>query len=76
VLDEATSHLDIHNERHVMDAIARMRITRVSVAHRPETIAYADARIEVYDGAATSIRHRRHGAGNESARFPVERVND
>lgn len=55
VLDEATSHLDIHNEKHVMDAIARMRVTRVSVAHRPETIAYADHRIEVAEGAASPI---------------------
>lgn len=43
-----------------MDAIARMRITRVSVAHRPETIAYADARIEVRDGAATATRQTGH----------------
>lgn len=62
VLDEATSHLDIHNERHVMDAIARMRITRVSVAHRAETIACADACIEVRDGTTTAMWHRRHEA--------------
>ena len=76
VLDEATSHLDIHNERHVMEAIAHMRITRVSVAHRPETIAFADSRIEVRDGAVTQVRHRRHGPANASARIHAESVDD
>lgn len=41
-LDEAISHLDSENERKVSDAIARMRITRVIVAHRAETIARCD----------------------------------
>ena len=41
-LDEATSHLDIRAERLVSAAIARLRITRVVVAHRPETIASCD----------------------------------
>ncbi|WP_345777452.1 peptidase domain-containing ABC transporter [Luteibacter sp. dw_328] len=76
VLDEATSHLDIHNEKHVMDAIAHMRITRVSVAHRPETIAYADARIEINEGVATSIRHGWKGSGNTLPRMPAEHIND
>lgn len=42
VLDEATSHLDIACERNVSAAIARMRVTRIVIAHRPETIARAD----------------------------------
>jgi ATP-binding cassette subfamily B protein RaxB len=42
VLDEATSHLDIGNERLVTAAVARLRLTRIVVAHRPETIAAAD----------------------------------
>jgi ATP-binding cassette, subfamily B, bacterial CvaB/MchF/RaxB len=40
-LDEATSHLDVALERRVNEAIARLNITRVIVAHRPETIARA-----------------------------------
>lgn len=38
ILDEATSHLDISNEQRVVDALAEMRITRIIVAHRKETI--------------------------------------
>ncbi len=41
-LDEATSHLDVDCERLVSEAIARLAITRVIIAHRPETIASAD----------------------------------
>lgn len=41
VLDEATSHLDVFNERRVNQAIAGLRLTRIVVAHRPETIASA-----------------------------------
>jgi len=37
VLDEATSHLDIMNERAVNEAIKDMKLTRIVVAHRPET---------------------------------------
>jgi ATP-binding cassette subfamily B protein RaxB len=41
VLDEATSHLDVFNERRVNQAIAQLNLTRIVVAHRPETIASA-----------------------------------
>lgn len=42
VLDEATSHLDVDRERIINDAIVAQAITRIVVAHRPETIAAAD----------------------------------
>lgn len=38
LLDEATSHLDIEREKLVNDAFGTMRITRIVIAHRPETI--------------------------------------
>ena len=41
VLDEATSHLDVCNEQIVNAAIRRISLTRILVAHRPETIAMA-----------------------------------
>lgn len=40
-LDEATSHLDLENERQVNKSIKLLRLTRIIVAHRPETIASA-----------------------------------
>jgi len=46
-LDEATSHLDIVTERAVSDAVRRIRLTRVIIAHRPETIAMAGRVIEL-----------------------------
>lgn len=52
-LDEATSHLDIARERRVNDAIKALHITRVIVAHRPETIASADRVLVLEDGRLT-----------------------
>lgn len=49
-LDEATSHLDPHSEQKVNAAISKLKITRVSVAHRSETIASADRRIVLANG--------------------------
>lgn len=42
VLDEATSHLDLGNERSVNATVQALALTRVIVAHRPETIAMAE----------------------------------
>lgn len=42
ILDEASSHLDLENERRVNDAISALQITRIIIAHRPETLAIAD----------------------------------
>ena len=50
VLDEATSHLDLRNERSVNEAVRAMALTRVVVAHRPDTIAVADRVVVMADG--------------------------
>ena len=52
LLDEATSHLDVAREREVNAAIKGLRITRIVVAHRPETILSADRIIRLEDGRA------------------------
>lgn len=41
-LDEATSHLDVQRERLVNQAVRKLDLTRVIVAHRPETVASVD----------------------------------
>lgn len=41
-LDEATSHLDVKKEAQINQVIKSLNITRVMIAHRPETIASAD----------------------------------
>ena len=38
ILDEATSHLDIFNERRLIRALADLGITRILVSHRRETL--------------------------------------
>lgn len=47
ILDEATSHLDVTKEREVNEAIRSLPMTRLAIAHRPETIAMADRVIEL-----------------------------
>jgi ATP-binding cassette, subfamily B, bacterial CvaB/MchF/RaxB len=47
VLDEATSHLDVDNELAVGQAIASLPMTRIVIAHRPQTIAMADRVVQM-----------------------------
>lgn len=51
-MDEATSSLDIESESFVNQAIKKMEITRIIIAHRESTIASADRVISL--GQATS----------------------
>lgn len=46
-MDEATSHLDINNEALVNSYIKELNITRIIVAHRPETVRTADRQIQI-----------------------------
>ncbi|WP_243042860.1 peptidase domain-containing ABC transporter [Dyella sedimenti] len=55
VLDEATSHLDIERERQINTAISHMRMTRIVIAHRPETIASAERVISLGQPRTTDI---------------------
>jgi ATP-binding cassette subfamily B protein RaxB len=50
-MDEGTSHLDIATERQVTTAVKALGLTRVIIAHRPETIASALRRLMLHDGA-------------------------
>jgi ATP-binding cassette subfamily B protein RaxB len=54
LLDEATSHLDILNEEKVNSAIRDLQITRIVIAHRPETIVSADKIFTLQNGSITS----------------------
>ncbi len=46
-MDEATSHLDTGLEEDINEAVSRLKITRVIIAHRKETIASADREIKL-----------------------------
>jgi len=48
-LDEATSHLDATNEHLISNHIRQLAISRIMVAHREETAASADRRIDLSD---------------------------
>ncbi|WP_431287613.1 peptidase domain-containing ABC transporter [Roseateles chitinivorans] len=50
-LDEATSHLDVARERAVTANLAGLTLTRLMIAHRPDTIAGAQ-RVVVLEGGA------------------------
>lgn len=58
-LDEATSHLDLDNERRVNAAIRALSMTRITIAHRPETIAAADRVLVFHDGRIVRDERRR-----------------
>jgi ATP-binding cassette subfamily B protein RaxB len=53
-LDEATSHLDVALERAVNEAIRHAQITRIIVAHRPETIQSAQRVVTLHAGKVES----------------------
>ncbi|MGQ7818912.1 peptidase domain-containing ABC transporter [Metapseudomonas furukawaii] len=49
-MDEATSHLDLHSEQHVLQALRQMVVTHITIAHRRETIAFAKRLICLKNG--------------------------
>ena len=51
VIDEGTANLDVDLERRINEMLLTLPITRIHVAHRPQTIALADRVIELRRGA-------------------------
>lgn len=49
-LDEATSHLDVIKEKEINKMIKSLNITRIIIAHRPETITSVDRVITMQNG--------------------------
>ena len=58
-LDEATSHLDVPREAAVNKAIRDLQITRIIVAHRPQTIDTADRVIVLDKGRIVELGTKR-----------------
>ena len=54
-LDEATSHLDIETEAIINDAIKSLKITRIMIAHRPQTISNADVVYKLQNGELRQV---------------------
>ena len=57
LLDEATSHLDLRREKWVSTAINGISVTRIIVAHRPQTIRSADRVIGLENGKILKDLH-------------------
>ncbi|GGW70280.1 peptidase domain-containing ABC transporter [Alishewanella tabrizica] len=54
-MDEATSHLDLQLEQHVNVAIQQLNMTRIIIAHRPETILSAQRIMLLRQGQLVDI---------------------
>jgi ATP-binding cassette subfamily B protein RaxB len=67
VLDEATSHLDVDRERWVNDAVRKLNLTRIIIAHRPETIASADRVLVMHGGRIVQQLTTHRGATSPQA---------
>jgi ATP-binding cassette subfamily B protein RaxB len=50
LLDEATSNLDVASEQAIIGTLNELKITRIVISHRPETIAAADRVIRLSRG--------------------------
>jgi len=68
-LDEATSHLDVGREQEVNAAVRRLQLTRIIIAHRPQTIATADRVLVLEHGRIA--RQFRPGGGPGMAPMPA-----
>jgi len=54
-LDEATSHLDCELENHVNNSIKYLKMTRIIIAHRQETINNADRVLKLENGKLQEV---------------------
>lgn len=54
-MDEATSHLDVKLERYVNQAIKQLNMTRIIIAHRPQTILNAERIMQLYNGQLRDV---------------------
>ena len=53
--DEATSHLDVQLEQYVNQAVQQLEMTRIIIAHRPQTIAAAERILLLHQGQLVDI---------------------
>ncbi|MCB8828256.1 ATP-binding cassette domain-containing protein, partial [Escherichia coli] len=54
-MDEGTSQLDVKVERSINDNISKLNITRVIVAHRPDTLRIADRVLNLTHGKLSEL---------------------
>src|SRR5262245_876692 len=66
-LDEGTSQLDVEVEKAINDNLARLDMTRVVIAHRPDTLRIADRVFDLREGKLSEIRLRQGALSLERA---------
>ncbi len=78
LLDEATSHLDVERERQVNAAFRSMQITRVVIAHRPETIRMSGRAISLENGQVRALKTQPllNSSGSEATKWDEFVVGD
>jgi ATP-binding cassette subfamily B protein RaxB len=54
-MDEGTSHLDVHLEKDINDNLSNLNITRIVIAHRPDTLRIADRVFRLGNGTLDEI---------------------
>jgi ATP-binding cassette subfamily B protein RaxB len=54
-IDEGTANLDVELEKRINESLLAMPITRIHVAHRPQTIALADRAIHLGGNADVEV---------------------
>ena len=54
-MDEGTSQLDVRIERLINDNLSKLNITRIIVAHRPDTLRIADRVLQLTGGKLTEL---------------------
>lgn len=69
-LDEATSHLDTATEQSILTLVGQLPLTRIIVAHRPETIAACNRTLCLQDGILdTAVPRVRMTSNNGHQRY-------
>lgn len=58
-MDEGTSQLDVANELAINAALRELKVTRLVVAHRPETLRAADRVLVLQNGLLTPLQMQR-----------------
>ena len=66
-MDEATSHLDLTAERAITQVLGQLPVTRVLIAHRPDTIAGAQRLVMLRDAQLTEVRREGPSAPADTA---------
>ena len=69
MLDEGTANLDLESEKRIVDALAKLEITQIIIAHRPQAMAHVEQAYLLNAGRLKPVGSvARHGCDQEAAR--------